>query len=107
LTWIRVAALPELSEGAVLGVEAGGRRIAVARIEDAVYAFDDSCTHREFPLSVGEVDADACTITCEWHGASFDLRTGTPTCLPATRPIAVHETRVDGDGVWVSIAGYP
>jgi 3-phenylpropionate/trans-cinnamate dioxygenase ferredoxin subunit len=36
------------------------------------------------------VDAAACTITCEWHGAAFDLRTGAPTCPPAIRPIAVY-----------------
>jgi 3-phenylpropionate/trans-cinnamate dioxygenase ferredoxin subunit len=104
LPWIRAAALAELpEEGAVLGVEAGGRRVALARVDGEVYAFADNCTHREFPLSVGEVDAAACTVTCEWHGAAFDLRTGEPTCGPAFRPIPVYGVRVDADEVWVDV----
>ncbi|HEX6037717.1 non-heme iron oxygenase ferredoxin subunit [Longimicrobium sp.] len=102
--WTRIAALPELApEGAVLGVEAAGRRIALARVDGEVYAFADNCSHRDFPLSVGEVDTSACTVTCEWHGAAFDIRTGQPLCAPATRPIAVYEARVEDGAVWVDV----
>jgi 3-phenylpropionate/trans-cinnamate dioxygenase ferredoxin component len=98
-----VAALPELSEGAVLGVEVAGRRVGLVRADGEVYAFADVCSHRDFPLSLGEVDPAACTVTCEWHGAAFDLRTGQPTCPPATRPIAVYETRVRDADVLVRL----
>ncbi|HEX6372702.1 MAG TPA: non-heme iron oxygenase ferredoxin subunit [Longimicrobium sp.] len=102
--WIRAAALSDLpEEGAVLGVEVAGRRVALARVEGEVYAFADNCSHRDFPLSVGEVDAASCTVTCEWHGAAFDLRTGEPTCPPAIRPIPVYTVRVDADEVWVEL----
>jgi nitrite reductase/ring-hydroxylating ferredoxin subunit len=104
LAWIRAAALSELpAEGAVLGVEAGGRRIALARVDGEVYAFADNCTHRDFPLSLGEVDAETCTVTCEWHGAAFDIRTGDATCGPAFRPIAVFAARVEGINVMVDL----
>lgn len=100
---VRVARLSELPEGGALGVEAGGMRIALAAVDGEVYAFADSCSHREFPLSLGEVDAAACTITCEWHGAAFDLRTGAPACPPATRPIAVYPAGVEDGAVWVEV----
>jgi 3-phenylpropionate/trans-cinnamate dioxygenase ferredoxin subunit len=104
LPWVRAAALSELApEGAVTGVEAGGRRVALARVDGEVYAFADNCSHRDFPLSVGEVDTGACTVTCEWHGAAFDIRTGEPLCPPAIRPIAVYEARVEGGAVWVDV----
>lgn len=103
--WTKAAALSELVPGgAVLGVEVAGRRVALARVDDAVYAFADNCSHRDFPLSLGEVDAEACTVTCEWHGAAFDIRTGAPLCAPATRPIAVYETKVEDGAVWVEVA---
>lgn len=102
---MKVAALSELAaEGAVTGVETAGRRIALARVDGEVYAFADNCSHRDFPLSVGEVDTEACTVTCEWHGAAFDLRTGNPLCAPATRPIAVYETRLEDGAVWIHLA---
>jgi 3-phenylpropionate/trans-cinnamate dioxygenase ferredoxin subunit len=101
--FVKAALLSELPEGGALGVEAGGVRIALAAVEGEVYAFADTCTHREFPLSLGEVDAAACTIACEWHGAAFDLRTGAPTCPPAIRPIAVYPARVVDGAVWVEV----
>jgi 3-phenylpropionate/trans-cinnamate dioxygenase ferredoxin subunit len=104
LVWVKAAALSDLpEEGAVLGVEAAGRRVALARVDGEVYAFADNCSHRDFPLSVGEVDAGSCTVTCEWHGAAFDLRTGEPTCPPAFRPIAVFPAKVEDGAVWISV----
>jgi 3-phenylpropionate/trans-cinnamate dioxygenase ferredoxin subunit len=100
---VKAALLSELPEGGALGVEAGGVRIALAAVDGEVYAFADTCSHREFPLSLGEVDAGARTITCEWHGASFCLRSGEPTCLPATRPIAVYPATVEDGAVWVEV----
>ena len=87
----------------MLGVEVAGRRVALARVDGEVYAFADNCSHRDFPLSLGEVDAQACTVTCEWHGAAFDLRTGEPTCGPAFRPIPVYPARVDEGDVWIDV----
>ena len=47
-------------------------------------------------LSEGEVDG--CTIECWLHGSRFDLRTGKPTGLPATEPVATFPVEVrDGD----------
>ncbi len=104
MPWVKAAALPELApEGAVTGVDVAGRRVALARVDGEVYAFADNCSHRDFPLSVGEVDTDACTVTCEWHGAAFDIRTGQPTCPPAVRPIAVYAAKVQGGAVWVDL----
>jgi 3-phenylpropionate/trans-cinnamate dioxygenase ferredoxin subunit len=104
LAWIKAAALPELApEGAVLGVDVAGRRVALARVDGEVYAFADNCSHRDFPLSLGEVDTATCTVTCEWHGAAFDVRTGAALCAPATRPVAVYETKTEDGAVWVDL----
>lgn len=103
MAFVWVASLHEVPEGAGVGVEAAGVRLCVARIDGEVYAVADNCSHRDFPLSLGEIDAEACTISCEWHGAAFDLRTGQPTCLPATRPVPVYAVRVEGGEVWVDV----
>jgi len=103
MAFIRVAALSEIADGGVLGVEAQGNSVCLARIEDAVYAFSDNCSHRDFPLSNGELDVGDCSITCEWHGARFDIRSGQPLCLPATRPITVYPCRIEDDSVLIDI----
>ena len=101
--FVRVAALSELPEGGALGVQAAGRKLALARVDGEVYAFADNCSHRDFPLSLGEVDAQARTITCEWHGAAFCLRTGAATCPPAVSSIPVYAAKVEDGAVWVEV----
>lgn len=101
--FVRVASLSELPDGEVLGVEAEGKQVCLARCEGEVYAFADNCSHRDFPLSNGELDPEDCSITCEWHGARFDVRSGAALCLPATRPVKVYSARVDGGDIYVNV----
>ena len=67
---------------------------AVVRIGDEVYAIGDRCSHADVSLSEGTVDPDDRTIECFKHGSTFDLRTGEPQSLPATRPVPVYDVRV-------------
>jgi 3-phenylpropionate/trans-cinnamate dioxygenase ferredoxin subunit len=47
--------------------------------------------------------AEECEIECAKHGSTFDLRTGQPCSLPATRPVPVYQVVVDGDDVLVVV----
>ena len=47
------------------------------------------------------------TIECWLHGSRFDLRTGGPTGLPATRPVPVYPVKIDGDDVLVALRRRP
>jgi 3-phenylpropionate/trans-cinnamate dioxygenase ferredoxin subunit len=93
---IKVAPLDQLPDGRGVRVEVAGERIALFRIDDAVYALADRCSHAEASLAEGDVfDTE---VECPRHGSEFDLRTGVPQSLPATRPVAVYPTQVrDGD----------
>ena len=86
--------LTEIDDGSARKVEVEGREIAVVRIGDDVYAIGDTCSHAEVSLSEGFVDADECAIECVKHGATFDLETGEPITLPATRPVPVYDVAV-------------
>ena len=102
--WNKVASLSELPEGEVLGTETAGKRVCLANVDGEVYAFADNCSHRDFPLSMGELDTDDCTITCEWHGARFDIRTGAVKSPPASRPIPVYPCKVEADEIFVDVS---
>ncbi|PAZ11073.1 bifunctional 3-phenylpropionate/cinnamic acid dioxygenase ferredoxin subunit [Streptomyces sp. SA15] len=70
---------------------------AVFRTDDGeLYAIDDTCTHQDASLSEGWLEG--CLVECPLHAASFDLRTGRPTSLPARRPVRTHRVTVE-DGV--------
>jgi 3-phenylpropionate/trans-cinnamate dioxygenase ferredoxin subunit len=106
VAFVRAAALADLEEGGLLGVEVEGHRVCLARLTgDEVYAFADNCSHRDFPLSAGELDVEECYVTCEWHGAQFDVKTGQALCLPATRPVVTFAVSIQGGDVLVDVGG--
>ena len=94
----RALALVDVPEDEAVGVTLGAQDVAVARHGDEVFAVEDTCSHASVALSEGEVDE--CTVECWLHGSRFDLRTGKPTGLPATEPVATFpvELRANPDG---------
>jgi 3-phenylpropionate/trans-cinnamate dioxygenase ferredoxin component len=85
-----------------LEAEDGPLEVAVVRDEDGeLHAISDVCSHGAVSLSEGEVEG--ATIECWLHGSRFDLRTGAPTGLPATRPVPVYPVTVDGERVLVDV----
>lgn len=105
MTWVKVGPLRDLPEGAGVRVEADGDQIAVFRIGDEVYAVSDVCSHAEASLSEGELFDHL--VECPRHGSEFDLRTGEPESLPATRPVAVYQTRITDGDVYLAVGEEP
>jgi 3-phenylpropionate/trans-cinnamate dioxygenase ferredoxin component len=99
--FIRVAGLGDVPEGTLLGIELEGHRICLANSEGEIYAFRDNCTHKDFPLSAGELEDTE--VTCDWHGARFDVRSGQALCLPAVRPVQTYEVKIEGEEIWVRV----
>ena len=95
--------LADLPDGTARRYDVAGRRIAVVRLGDDVYALGDQCSHADYSLSEGEIDPDERTLECWKHGSEFDLETGEPLSLPATRPVPTYEARVEGDEIVVVI----
>lgn len=87
-----IAALADLPDGRGTPVHAGGRALAVFRLGEAVFALDDRCSHRGFPLHDGTLRGDA--LRCRTHGACFDLASGTVVQGPARRAVRTYPVSV-------------
>ncbi len=101
MSFQRALALAEVPEDEAVGVTVGAQELAIARHGDEVFAVEDVCSHAAVALSEGEVDD--CTVECWLHGSRFDLRTGKPTGLPATEPVATFPAEIRGDDIYVDI----
>jgi 3-phenylpropionate/trans-cinnamate dioxygenase ferredoxin subunit len=97
----RVASLDEIPEEGAIRVELAGKPICIARSQGEVFAISDICSHADVSLSEGDVEDG--TVECWLHGSRFDLRTGQPTGLPATKPVATYPVTVEGDDVLVKL----
>ena len=96
-----VATLDELPEGTAKQVVVKGDLVGLYRAGAEVWAIHDICTHEEAYLTEGEFDTDDLEVECPLHGSRFDLRSGNVRILPATRPVATYEVKIDGDLVLV------
>lgn len=105
MSWETVLPLSDLPQGRGVRLDIGDYRIALFRIEDEVYAIGDRCSHAEASLSEGSL-FNGC-IECPRHGSEFDLATGDPTSLPATKPVPVYETRVEDGVLSINLEGTP
>jgi 3-phenylpropionate/trans-cinnamate dioxygenase ferredoxin component len=101
MTWAKACTLADVPEGTAVRVEFGTEPVCVVRTDGEVFAIRDVCSHAEVPLSEGEVEGT--TVECWLHGSRFDLRTGKPTGLPATVPVPIYETTIEGDDVLVRL----
>jgi nitrite reductase/ring-hydroxylating ferredoxin subunit/uncharacterized membrane protein len=91
--WRPVLDEPALVGDAMARVEVDGEPALVARAKDGtVCAIAARCTHLGGPLDEGERTGD--TVTCPWHGSTFDLCTGDVLAGPAVFPQPVYDARV-------------
>ena len=98
---VKVAETKEVPPGTAKVVEAEGRKIALFNRGGAYYAIDDTCTHRGGPLSEGEVEGTV--VTCPWHGATYDITTGTVLGPPAFEGVASYQVRVEGGEIQIEV----
>ncbi|MFB7668809.1 bifunctional 3-phenylpropionate/cinnamic acid dioxygenase ferredoxin subunit [Kitasatospora sp. NPDC056138] len=101
MSFLRACSLSDLQEDVPKRVDLNGVPVALVRTEGEVFAINDICSHANVSLSEGEVED--CMIECWLHGSSFDLRSGKPSGLPATKPVAVYPVKIEGDDVLVSV----
>lgn len=90
----------ELVSGKGRCVSAGGRELAIFRVEGELFAIDNSCPHRGGPLAEGDVEG--CVVHCPLHAWGFDLRTGVSPSNPKSR-VQSYPARIVGGRVEVEL----
>lgn len=97
MTERRVCRVDELVDHEVRVFQAGTQDVVLCLLDGRVCALSAECTHETLPLAGGGVDDGV--VTCPWHGARYDVRTGAVRGLPAVRPLRAFAARVDQAGV--------
>ena len=72
-----------------------------AYVDGDVCAFTDNCTHISGPLNEGELDGEV--LTCPWHGAQFNVRTGKVLRGPARQDILTYAVKIEDKSILVSL----
>jgi naphthalene 1,2-dioxygenase system ferredoxin subunit len=99
--WHKVATTAELDDNEMIGVEAGGLEICLAKINGKYYAINNICTHFYTWLSSGELFPEKLEVQCPLHDSKFSFETGDPHQPPADKPVEVYSVKVEGDDIMV------
>ncbi len=95
-----IATLSELRAKRRLAVEIAGQDVAVFLVGDTIVATNGRCPHEGGPL--GEGDLEGPTLTCPWHGWSYDLRTGECEEDPDTE-LELYDVTIEADRILVRL----
>ncbi|MGE0716520.1 MAG: Rieske 2Fe-2S domain-containing protein [Alphaproteobacteria bacterium] len=74
--WYPACFASEVPEDECLGVRLLGERILLKRVGGRVHAVEDRCVHRGVSLSARPECYSANTVTCWYHGFTYDVRDG-------------------------------
>ena len=96
----KVAKKSDIPAGTGKVIEAGGKQIALFNCDGTFYATENTCAHRGGPLRDGSLAGQ--TVTCPWHGWSYDVTTGACQTMPSAK-VKTFEVKVDGEDLLVSV----
>jgi nitrite reductase/ring-hydroxylating ferredoxin subunit len=99
--WVKVAQAGDVGPGTGKVVEAEGQSLALFNVGDTFCAIDNTCTHQGGPLGEGELAGEV--VTCPWHGAQFNVRTGQVLTPPARQGVRAFPIKVEGEDVLVEL----
>mgnify|MGYP001588916543 CR=1 FL=1 len=96
--WLRIMSVDAIAAGSCCVVQAGARRLAIARVGELFFALENTCPHAGGSLGEGYVSR--ATLHCPQHDWPFDLTTGKSEMGDC---VATFPTRVAGGWVEVDV----
>ena len=98
--WVKVAMKSEIPDDTGKLVQAGGKEIALFKVEGKVCAIYSICPHQGGPLDEGGLEGK--TVTCPWHGWQFDVTTGVSEFNPSIKQ-PTFKVKEEGNDIHVEV----
>ncbi len=99
--YIELANVNEIKNGELKVFDVDGESIILINLNGEFFAFKNQCSHMELELNEAEIEGEI--LTCPWHGAQFNIRTGDVVRLPASEPLEKYEIKVENGKILVKI----
>ena len=92
----------DITSGKMIMVSTDGKDILVTNVNGNYYAMDDTCTHAGASLSEGSLDGS--TVTCPWHGSTWDCKTGKMIAFGVQlNDLSSYKVTVESDEIFVEV----
>ena len=92
----------DITSGKMVMVSTDGKDILVTNVDGNYYAMNDTCTHAGASLSEGSLDGS--TVTCPWHGSTWDCKTGKMIAFGVQlNDLSSYKVTVESDEIFVEV----
>ncbi len=92
----------DIEEGKLVHITAFGKELLLKKLDGNYYAIDNICTHAGAELHEGELSNSE--LTCPWHGAKWDIKTGSLISFPQKlKPLQSHSVSVENDTLFIEV----
>jgi len=99
--FVQVISIEKIDANQPACVEIEGHELAIFEKDGDYYALDNLCTHQGGPLCEGEIEEGE--VECPWHGARFDITSGSVTVPPASQDVKSYPVRVSNGTIEVEL----
>lgn len=99
--WVDAGAAADFAEGGKQCLELEGVPTVVCRINGDFYATVNICPHAGLPL--GEGDLAGKSLTCPFHGYTYNVDSGQNIDMPDDMPLTTFPVKIEGDRVMVEV----
>jgi nitrite reductase/ring-hydroxylating ferredoxin subunit len=109
---LEVCDVEQLPPGERLLVEVDDKAVCVLNVEGELFALGARCAHRGGPICKGELgadrrtDGDELTVTCPWHGWTYDVATGRR-IGPTDHSLGTYSVLVENETVYLVVDSGP
>ncbi len=99
--YVEIANVNEIKNGEIKVFDVNGESIILINLNGEFFAYKNQCSHMELELNDAEIEGEI--LTCPWHGAQFNIKTGDVVRLPASEPLEKYEVKIENGKVLVKI----
>lgn len=103
--YVAVAEAEAIPEKGFRCFSVNGFGLVICRFRDEFFALENRCSHALATFDEGRMRGYR--LMCPLHGATFDIRDGSVTGAPASRPIAAFPLRVQDGVIEVDLGNVP
>ena len=99
--YVRVADVQDIPRNEMRAFEVSGQKLLVADVEGRLYAVENRCPHRDYPLFLGSLQGRI--LTCGFHYNKFDVTTG-EALGPVTRvSLKTYEIKTKDSSIYIKM----
>ncbi|VUZ93604.1 apoptosis-inducing factor, putative [Plasmodium vivax] len=97
---VHLAKADEMKNGEMKEIKVHGEKdtVLLVHVNDKYYCLGPKCPHYSAPLKTGVLTKEY--VTCPWHDAKFDLKTGECINGPSFDDIPRYEVSVEGNDIY-------